>query len=42
MMKKELYATPETEVLDLRLEGIIAASGNLNDWTEVNLDGSYS
>ena len=27
MKKKELYAAPETEVLELRLEGVIAASG---------------
>ena len=26
MKKKELYAAPETEVLELRLEGVIAAS----------------
>ena len=26
MMKKELYAAPATEVLELRLEGVIAAS----------------
>lgn len=28
MMKKELYAAPATEVLELRLEGVIAASGD--------------
>ena len=28
MKKKELYAAPETEVLELRLEGVIAASGD--------------
>jgi len=27
MIKKELYAAPSTEVLELRLEGVIAASG---------------
>ena len=27
MKKKELYAAPETEVLELRLEGVIATSG---------------
>ena len=27
MRKKELYAAPETEVLELRLEGVIAISG---------------
>ncbi len=26
MSKKELYAAPETEVLELRLEGVIASS----------------
>ena len=26
MIKKELYATPATEVLELRLEGVIATS----------------
>ena len=26
MIKKELYAAPEIEVLELRLEGVIAAS----------------
>ena len=26
MKKKELYAAPETEVLELRLEGVIATS----------------
>lgn len=26
MMKKELYAAPATEVLELHLEGVIAAS----------------
>ena len=26
MIKKELYAAPETEVLELRLEGVIASS----------------
>lgn len=26
MSKKELYAAPETEVLELRLEGVIATS----------------
>ena len=34
MSKKELYLAPETEVLELRLEGVIAASmdGMLNDF----------
>lgn len=26
MIKKELYAAPKTEVLELRLEGVIAVS----------------
>ena len=30
MMKKELYAAPATEVLELRLEGVIANSITLN------------
>ena len=30
MRQKELYAAPETEVLELRLEGVIAIS-NQND-----------
>ena len=34
MSKKELYAAPETEVLELRLEGVIATSGSLTDWDE--------
>ena len=37
MKKKELYAAPETEVLELRLEGVIAASmesGELPGWTD--------
>ena len=29
MSKKELYVAPELEVLELRLEGVIAVSGNL-------------
>ena len=28
MRQKELYAAPETEVLELRLEGVIAGSPN--------------
>ena len=35
MKKKELYAAPETEVLELRLEGVIATSGSVpGDLTE--------
>ena len=30
-MKKLLYAAPETEVLELRLEGVIATSGGIED-----------
>ena len=42
MRKKETYFVPETEVLELRLEGVIATSGNLEDWTEQELTGDYS
>lgn len=28
MKQKELYAAPATEVLELRMEGVIAASGD--------------
>lgn len=28
MKQKELYASPETEVMEIRLEGMIAASGD--------------
>ena len=31
-MKKELYAAPATEVLELHLEGVIAASGDPQDY----------
>ena len=41
MSKKELYAAPETEVLELRLEGVIAASGNLSDWGEETPTGGW-
>ena len=34
MIKKELYAAPETEVLVLRLEGVIAASGDSEGYSE--------
>ena len=27
MKEKELYTSPETEVVEIRLEGVIAASG---------------
>ena len=40
MKKKELYAAPETEVLELRLEGVIATSGNLSDYSETDLSGT--
>ena len=42
MIKKELYAAPETEVLELRLEGVIATSGQLNNFTEEEFSGSWS
>ena len=42
MRQKELYAAPETEVLELRLEGVISASGYLNDFTEEEVVGSYT
>ena len=41
MMKKELYAAPETEVQELRLEGVIAVSGNLGDWSEETPTGAF-
>lgn len=40
MKKKELYAAPETEVLELRLEGVIATSGSVSDFTEEDLSGT--
>ena len=41
MKKKELYAAPETEVLELRLEGVIAISGTgtINGLTEDDGEG---
>ena len=34
MIKKELYAAPATEVLELRVEGITCTSPNTaNEWT---------
>ena len=36
MKKKELYAAPETEVLELRLEGVIAFSGD-GDTTDLEV-----
>ena len=42
MIKKELYAAPETEVLELRLEGMIAASEDtLSNFNEEVYDGSW-
>ena len=32
MRQKELYEAPETEVLELRLEGVIATSGEGMGW----------
>ena len=34
MIKKELYAAPTTEVLELRLEGVIATSTERSVWEE--------
>ena len=43
MSKKELYAAPASEVLELRLEGVIATvSGQLKDWEQETLYGDYS
>ena len=39
MRQKELYAAPETEVLELNLEGVIATSGNLSNFGEVDYSG---
>ena len=36
MIKKELYAAPATEVLELRLEGVIATSINSVNNVEYN------
>ena len=34
MIKKQLYAAPETEVLELRVEGITCTSPNTaNEWS---------
>ena len=42
MNKKELYAAPASEVLELRLEGVIATvSGNLEDWEEIVVPGGW-
>ena len=41
MKKKELYAAPETEVLELRLEGVIAVSGDGNGEGFLEEDGSW-
>ena len=43
MKKKELYAAPETEVLELRLEGVIATSGSMQNWTPEDVpEGEWS
>lgn len=34
MRQKQLYAAPETEVLELRLEGVIATSTERSVWEE--------
>ena len=41
MMKKDFYVAPESEVLALHLEGVIAVSGNLNDWEQVTPSGAF-
>ena len=42
MIKKELYAAPEMEVLELRLEGVIAFSGDGNTPDLVEQEESWS
>lgn len=39
MMKKELYAAPATEVLELRLEGVIATSWDTDGASGENRGG---
>ena len=41
MIKKELYAAPETEVLEIALEQAVLG-GSLNDFTEDEMGGGYS
>ena len=40
-MKKLLYAAPETEVLELRLEGVIAVSGGSDSESIPEEGGSW-
>jgi len=42
MIKKELYAAPETEVLELRLEGVIASSPNGSNESLEEENGAWS
>lgn len=42
MRQKQLYLVPETEVLELRLEGVIAASGDGDSEGFGIDDGSWS
>lgn len=43
MKKKELYAAPETEVLELHIENaILEASGGLQDFNETTETGGWS
>ncbi len=37
MRKKELYAAPESEVLELRLEGVIATSEGIQQLDEESI-----
>ena len=39
MRQKELYAAPETEVLELRLEGVIASSPTVGFGDDFSFDG---
>jgi hypothetical protein len=41
MIKKQLYVAPETEVLELRLEGVIAVSDPKygDGWNDQNWNG---
>ncbi len=41
MNKKEMYAAPETEVLELGIENAILG-GSLNDFNEEEMPGSWS
>lgn len=39
MRQKELYAAPETEVLELRLEGVIATSDPITGSPDADFNG---